>query len=86
MCHRRLSNSLRSSLSVPNVYASLDEMLEADEYDVAVICVWGAFHAQVGTQLAASRRVRAILCEKPFTAERGGGRGAGGGRRASMTF
>ena len=53
--------------SVPNVYASLDEMLEADEYDVAVICVWGAFHAQVGTQLAASRRVRAILCEKPFT-------------------
>ena len=53
--------------NVPNVYSSLDEMLAADEYDIAVICVWGALHAQVGTQLAASHRVRAILCEKPFT-------------------
>ena len=53
--------------SVPHVYSSPDEMLEAGEYDIAVICVWGAFHAQVGIQLAASGRVRAILCEKPFT-------------------
>ena len=30
-------------------------------------CVWGVLHAQVGMQLAASGRVRAILCEKPFT-------------------
>ena len=53
--------------TVPNVYSSLDEMLAAEEFDIAVICVWGAFHAQVGIQLAASHRVRAILCEKPFT-------------------
>ena len=53
--------------TVPNVYSSLDEMLAAAEFDIAVICVWGAFHAQVGIQLAASHRVRAILCEKPFT-------------------
>ena len=53
--------------AAPNVYGSMDEMLAADEYDIAVICVWGAFHAQVGRRLAASGRVRAILCEKPFT-------------------
>ncbi len=53
--------------AAPNVYTSLEEMLAADEYDIAVICVWGAFHAQIGIQLAESGRVRAILCEKPFT-------------------
>ena len=53
--------------AVPYVYSSLDEMLAAGEYDIAVICVWGVLHAQVGIQLAASGRVRAILCEKPFT-------------------
>ena len=52
---------------VPNAYASLDELLEAGTYDIAVICVWGALHAEVGIRLAASGRVRAILCEKPFT-------------------
>ena len=53
--------------AVPYVYSSLDEMLANGEYDIAVICVWGVLHAQVGMQLAASGRVRAILCEKPFT-------------------
>ncbi len=53
--------------NVPHVYSTLDEMLAAEEIDIAVICVWGVLHAQVGIQLAESRRVRAILCEKPFT-------------------
>lgn len=53
--------------TVPNVYSTLEEMLASEEFDIAVICVWGAFHAQVGSQLAASGRVRSILCEKPFT-------------------
>lgn len=51
----------------PNAYGSLDDMLAAQEYDIAVICVWGALHARLGMQLAASGRVRSILCEKPFT-------------------
>lgn len=52
---------------VPYVYSTLDELLEAGTYDIAVICVWGALHAEVGIRLAESGRVRAILCEKPFT-------------------
>ena len=52
---------------VPYVYDSLDEMLEAGEYDIAVICLWGQLHAEAGIQLASSGRVKAVLCEKPFT-------------------
>ncbi|MDE0630882.1 MAG: Gfo/Idh/MocA family oxidoreductase [Caldilineaceae bacterium] len=52
---------------VPYVYDSLDEMLAAGEYDVAVICLWGQLHAEAGIQLASSGRVGAVLCEKPFT-------------------
>ena len=53
--------------SVPNVYSSMEEMIDAGEYDIAVICLWGAMHAEAGIQLAASGRVKAVLCEKPFT-------------------
>ncbi len=53
--------------AVPYVYSSLDEMLAAGEYDIAVICLWGALHAEAGIQLASSDRVGAVLCEKPFT-------------------
>lgn len=56
-----------NQFDVRHTYTSLDEMLAQEEIDIAVICTWGAFHAQVGIQLAESRRVRAILCEKPFT-------------------
>ena len=50
-----------------NQYLSLEEMLDAEDLDIAVICTWGAFHAEVGIQLSESRQVKAILCEKPFT-------------------
>ena len=52
---------------VPKRYTSLPEMLASEELDIAVICTWGASHAEVGIAIAESRRVRAILCEKPFT-------------------
>lgn len=45
----------------------MEEMIDAGEYDIAVICLWGAMHAEAGIQLAASGRVKAVLCEKPFT-------------------
>ena len=50
-----------------NQYLSLPKMLEAEELDIAIICTWGAFHAETGIQIAESRAVKAILCEKPFT-------------------
>ena len=53
-------------VTVP-AYLVMDEMLEKEAVDIAVICTWGAFHAEVGSALARSGRVKAILCEKPFT-------------------
>lgn len=48
-------------------YTDLAAMLNEAALDIAVICNWGVHHANTGIQLAQSRRVRAILCEKPFT-------------------
>jgi predicted dehydrogenase len=48
-------------------YADLDAMLAQEHLDIVIICTWGCFHAEVGIQICNSRKVRAILCEKPFT-------------------
>ena len=42
-------------------------MVEALSPDIAVIATWAVTHAETGIALAATGRVRAILCEKPFT-------------------
>ena len=52
---------------VTNRYPSVAALTEAIAPDIAVICTWGISHASMGTHLAQSKRVRAILCEKPFT-------------------
>ena len=52
---------------VPNRYLNLDEMLEDANLDIAILSNWGAVHAETGIQIAKSQKVRAILCEKPFT-------------------
>ena len=52
---------------VPAAYLDLDRMLAREAIDIAIICTWGPHHAEVGERLARSGRVRAILCEKPFT-------------------
>ena len=57
----------RFNIAPEHQYLSLDEMLETENLDIAIICTWGAFHAEVGIQISESRKVKAILCEKPFT-------------------
>ena len=52
---------------VPAAYLDLERMLAREEIDIAIICTWGAHHAAVGERLSRSGKVRAILCEKPFT-------------------
>ncbi|MCH2663355.1 Gfo/Idh/MocA family oxidoreductase [bacterium] len=52
---------------VERMYLELDEMLANEAIDIAVICTWGVYHADVGIELATSKKVKAILCEKPFT-------------------
>ncbi len=48
-------------------YRDLDAMLAEAGLDIAIISNWGVHHAATGIRLAQSRRVKAILCEKPFT-------------------
>jgi predicted dehydrogenase len=60
-------NSFGDQFKVSNRYTDLDQMLKSEDLDIAIICTWGAFHEKVGVQIANSGRVKAILCEKPFT-------------------
>ncbi len=60
-------NRYGDEFGVSRRYLSLNDMLDAENLDIAIICNWGAYHAETGIQLAGSRRVKAILCEKPFT-------------------
>ncbi len=60
-------NRYAESFGVERLYRDLDQMLTSEELDIAIIANWGAFHAETGIQIAKSRRVKAILCEKPFT-------------------
>jgi xylose dehydrogenase (NAD/NADP) len=48
-------------------YTDLDQMLNEADLDIISICTWGCFHADVGIQVCNSRKVKAVLCEKPFT-------------------
>jgi xylose dehydrogenase (NAD/NADP) len=48
-------------------YRSLDALVESESPDIAIVATWGVTHAETGIRLARSGRVRAILCEKPFT-------------------
>lgn len=48
-------------------YTELGKMLAEAELDIAIICTWGVYHAEIGIEVARSKKVRAMLCEKPFT-------------------
>jgi len=63
----------RFDVAPENQYLSLAEMLDAENLDIAVICTWGAFHAEVGISLLNPSKSKRSLCEKPFTSTSGGG-------------
>lgn len=56
-----------AEFNVAQRYRDLDAMLAEADLDIAIISNWGVYHAQTGVQIAQSERVKAILCEKPFT-------------------
>jgi predicted dehydrogenase len=56
-----------TEFNVSQRYLDLDQMLAEADLDIAIISNWGVYHAQTGIQIAQSERVKAILCEKPFT-------------------
>ena len=60
-------DSFTQQFEVERSYTLLDEMLEKEQIDIAIICTWQVNHAELGTRIAESRRVKAILVEKPFT-------------------
>ena len=60
-------NRYGDQFGVTHRYLDLGDMLDSEELDITIICNWGAYHAETGIQIANSRKVRAILCEKPFT-------------------
>ena len=60
-------DSFAQQFEVDRRYTVLEEMLEKEQIDIAIICTWQVNHAELGTRIAESRRVKAILVEKPFT-------------------
>jgi predicted dehydrogenase len=54
-------------LAVNATYTVLAEMLTQEQIDIAIICTWQVNHAEIGIRIAESKRVKAILCEKPLT-------------------
>jgi predicted dehydrogenase len=61
------ADKLADEFGVPGRYTDLSAMLENEDVDIAVIATWGPSHAELTCALAESGRVRAILCEKPFS-------------------
>ena len=64
---REAADKYRGEFDVLKSYTDLDEMLNKENLDIAIICTWGKFHANLSNQIAKSQKVRAILCEKPIT-------------------
>lgn len=59
-------NTYCDEFGVENRYLDLDEMLEKENLDIAIVCTWGILHREVSNRIARSKKVKAILCEKPF--------------------
>ena len=56
-----------SEFQLESRYLDLEEMLKAENLDIAIVSTWGSLHAEITKRIAATRKVRAILCEKPIS-------------------
>lgn len=58
--------SFRKQFSV-SCYDRLEQMLDNETLDIAIICTWGTLHKEHSNAIARSGKVKAILCEKPIS-------------------
>jgi len=58
---------LADELGGARTAVGLEALLAGEPLDLAIVATWGDSHAEVARTLAASGRVRAILCEKPIS-------------------
>lgn len=58
---------LGEELGVSRRIVGLEALLAGEPFDLAIVATWGDSHAAVAQALAASGKVRAILCEKPIS-------------------
>jgi UDP-N-acetyl-2-amino-2-deoxyglucuronate dehydrogenase len=61
----RARRAFQEKFNIPQAYADAEEMLRDERLDLVSVCLWHPLHAEF-TRLAAERRPRAILCEKPM--------------------
>jgi predicted dehydrogenase len=64
---RKALDRFAETFEVSRCYPGLEEMLEAEHLDIALICNWGVDHAGTEIRIAESHKVGAIFCEKPST-------------------
>ena len=58
------AQSFAKRFGIPNAYASVEDMLAAEQLDAVDVCTWNIGHAPV--TIAAAKAGKHILCEKPF--------------------
>jgi predicted dehydrogenase len=61
------AEALAGEFGVARTAVGLEALLAGEPLDLAIVATWGDSHAEVTRALAASGRVRAILCEKPIS-------------------
>ncbi len=64
---RAALDSFGDEYGVSKLYGSLDDMLEKEKLDIVIVSTWGVDHARVSNAVARSRKVKAVLVEKPIS-------------------
>lgn len=58
------AKSAAARFGIPHAYASVEELLAAEDIDAVDICVWNRSHSDVA--IAAAKAGKHVLCEKPL--------------------
>lgn len=61
------AKALAEKFNIPQVYSSVEEMLEKADIDAVDVCTWNCAHAEV--TIAAARAGKHVMCEKPLTTD-----------------